>query len=409
MNTIPMGFRLHIAIFGRRNVGKSTLINAITNQQIAIVSDVPGTTTDPVFKTMELLPVGPVVMIDTAGLDDIGELGALRKEKTYEVMDKTNFAIIVLNAPDGLTQFEKELVKDLQQREIPAIGVINKCDLYDVSSEMINNFKDQLGIPVTRVSSKNKEGIEELKEFISENAVYDESQLNILRDLVSPGDTVVLITHIDCSAPKGRIILPQQQTIRDVIESGASVVVTQEKQLEKTLKNLNQPPVLVVTDSLVSSLVSPLVPANIKLTSFSVLIGRQKGNLEEFARGLKKIINLKEGSRVLISETCTHHRQKHDLGRAQIPNYVKSLTGKEMCFEWSSGTSFPRDLGMYDGVIHCGGCILNKQEMKSRIRIARDNNVPITNYGMLISCAQGILNRILEPFPSALSIIEEGA
>ncbi|WP_432408868.1 [FeFe] hydrogenase H-cluster maturation GTPase HydF [Wukongibacter sp. M2B1] len=406
MNNTPMGFRLHIAIFGRRNVGKSTLINAVTNQQIAIVSDVAGTTTDPVFKTMELLPIGPVVMIDTAGLDDVGELGALRKEKTYEIMDKTNFAVLVLDAEDGLTPFEKELVQVLKKREIPSIGVINKCDLYNVTNDIISEYKEQLGIPITKVSSKSGEGIEELKGFIADNAIYDESQLDILRDFISPGDTVVLITHIDCAAPKGRIILPQQQTIRDVIESGATAIVTQEKILEETLNKLKEPPRLVVTDSLVSDIVEPLIESNIKFTSFSILIGRQKGSLKEYIRGLKRIKKLKEGSRILIAETCTHRRQERDLAMVQIPQYVKDMTGKEMCFEWASGTYFPRDIERFDGIIHCGGCTINKQEMASRIRIAREENIPITNYGMLITCAQGIVERLLEPFPLILDIYQ---
>ncbi|MCK4260145.1 MAG: [FeFe] hydrogenase H-cluster maturation GTPase HydF [Halanaerobiales bacterium] len=404
MNSTPMGFRLHIAFFGRRNVGKSTLINAITNQQIAIVSEVPGTTTDPVYKTMELLPIGPVVMIDTAGLDDVGNLGSLRKQKTYEVMDKTNFAILVLDAEDGLTSFEKELAKVIKEREIPAIGVINKCDLYDVTKETISEYEEKLGIPITKVSSKNGEGIEELRGFIAENAIYDELQLDILQDFVSAGDTVVLITHIDCAAPKGRIILPQQQTIRDVIESGATAIVTQEKILEQTLNILKEPPVLVVTDSLVSDIVEPLIQSNIKFTSFSILIGRQKGNLEAFIRGLKRIKELKAGSRILIAETCTHRRQERDLAMVQIPQYIQDVTGKEMNFEWASGTYFPRDIERFDGIIHCGGCTINKQEMASRIRIAKEKNVPITNYGMMITCAQGILERLLEPFPLILDI-----
>lgn len=406
MNTTPMGFRLHIAILGRRNVGKSTLINAITNQQIAIVSEVAGTTTDPVFKTMELLPLGPVVLIDTAGLDDNGELGALRKEKTYEVMDKTNFAIIVLDAEDGITAFEKELAAEIKKREIPSIGVINKCDLISATTDLVHEYEDTLGIPVTKVSSKTGYGIEELKGFIADNAVYDDTQLNILRDFISPNDTVLLITHIDCAAPKGRIILPQQQTIRDVIEAGATAIVTQEKILVQTLEKLKEPPKLVVTDSLVSNIVEPLINAKIPFTSFSILIGRQKGNLEEYVKGLKKIIKLQAGSRILIAETCTHYRQERDLAKVQIPQYVQDLTGKEMSFDWTSGTYFPRDLSKYDGVIHCGGCTINRQEMNSRIRIAKENNVPITNYGMLITCAQGIIERVLEPFPNIHSIYQ---
>jgi [FeFe] hydrogenase H-cluster maturation GTPase HydF len=404
MNTTPMGFRLHIAIFGKRNVGKSTLINAITNQQIAIVSDVAGTTTDPVFKTMELLPIGPIVMIDTAGLDDVGDLGTLRRQKTYEVMDKTDFAIIVISAVDGLSEFEIELAKELHRRNIPSIGVINKSDLCDISLKTLESFQKEMDMPVTKVSSTGRIGIEELKGFIAEHAVYDDSQLDILHDFISPGDVVVLITHIDCAAPKGRIILPQQQTIRDVIESGATAIVTQEKILAKTLSQLKDPPKLVVTDSLVSDIVEPLIQADVPFTSFSILIGRQKGDLAEYIRGLKRIRELPEGSKILIAETCTHRRKERDLAMVQIPQYVNNMTGKKMNFDWASGTYFPRDLERFDGVIHCGGCTINKQEMASRIRIAREKNVPITNYGMLITCAQGIIERLLKPFPSVLEL-----
>lgn len=407
MNTTPMAFRLHISIFGRRNVGKSTLINAVTNQEIAIVSEVAGTTTDPVFKAMELLPIGPIVMIDTAGLDDVGELGILRKEKTYEVMDKTNFAVIVLSAEDGITQFEKDLAQELTEREIPSIGVINKCDLHKVDAKTEEEFANILNIPVTKVSSKTKEGIEDLKGFIADHAVYDETQLNIVRDFIAPGDLAVLITHIDCAAPKGRIILPQQQTIRDVIESGATAVVTQEKILAQTLDKLKYPPKIVITDSLVSDIVEPLIRSEIPFTSFSILIGRQKGDLTEYIKGLKRIRNLKAGSKILIAETCTHRRKERDLGMIQIPQYVRELTGKEMEFEWISGSSFPRDIEKYDGVIHCGGCNVNKQEMTSRIRIVREKDVPITNYGMLITCAQGIVERLLEPFPEILALYQQ--
>lgn len=408
MNTVPMSYRLHIAIFGRRNVGKSTLINALTNQPIAIVSDIPGTTTDPVFKTMEILPVGPVVIIDTAGLDDSGELGNLRKAKTYQVMEKTNLALIVISASEGLTPFETDLAVELKKRKIPTIGVINKSDLRPAPEEQVRDFQKRLGIPIAKVSAITREGIEKLKVFIAENAVYDESQLNIVKDLIHPGDTVVLITHIDCAAPKGRIILPQQQVIRDIIEARATAVVTQENAFVPTLHNLKEPPALIITDSLVSAVVSAVTPPQLKLTSFSILIGRQKGELEAFADGLLRIRDLVAGSRILIVETCTHHRQPNDLGKAQIPNYLEGLTGKKMVFEWASGTHFPDDIKGYDGIIHCGGCMINRQEMQSRIRRARQDNVPITNYGMLITCSQGILSRFLEPFPAISAILKRG-
>ena len=400
MNITPIGYRLHISIFGRRNVGKSTLINAITNQKISIVSDKPGTTTDPVLKTMEILPIGPVAIIDTAGLDDSDSLGTLRKEKTYDIMKKTDFAIVVLSADEGMTEFEKNLVKDLETRKISTIAVINKCDLHNVSQDMLNEYREELGIPVTKVSAITKDGIEELKVFISQNVdAYDKCQLNIVKDLIKPQDLIVLVTHIDCSAPKGRIILPQQQMIRDIIEANATAVVTQEKALGDTLTKLKEKPSLIITDSLVSDIVEDIIPEDYKLTSFSILIARQKGNLEVFLHGLENIKTLKDGSRLLIVETCTHHRQPNDLGRAQIPNYIKELTQKELEFDWASGTYFPKDISRYDGIIHCGGCMVNRQEMQSRIKDSIQYNVPITNYGILITHAQGILERVLEPFP----------
>lgn len=407
MNITPIGYRLHISIFGRRNVGKSTLINAITNQRIAIVSETPGTTTDPVLKTMEILPIGPVAIIDTAGLDDDDNLGILRKEKTYDIMKKTDFAIVLLSAVEGITEFEMSLVEELKTKDINTIGVINKCDLCETSQDTINEYEKELQIPITKVSAKTKEGIEELKLFISKKAeAYDKSQLYIARDLVRPGDVIVLVTHIDGSAPKGRIILPQQQMIRDIIECNATAVVTQEKKLAETLSKLKEKPALVITDSLVSSIVEKVIPADYKLTSFSILIGRQKGNLEVFAKGLKNIKNLENGSKLLIVETCTHRRLPNDLGCAQIPNYVKELTKKDFQFDWASGTYFPEDIRQYDAIIHCGGCMVNKQEMQSRIADANKYNIPITNYGMLITYAQGILERVLEPFPTILQLFK---
>ena len=407
-NSTPNAFRVHISIFGRRNVGKSSLINSFTNQKIAIVSDIAGTTTDPVYKPMELLPIGPVVLIDTAGLDDVGELGILRKEKTYEVMDKTNFAILVLDAQSGIDDFELDLANELARREIPSIGVINKSDLTNITQTIVDDFASKLDMPVTKVSSLTGDGIEELKGFIAEHAVYDESQLNIAHDFLSPGDVAVLITHIDCAAPKGRIIIPQQQTIRDVIESGATAIVTQEKILAETLDKLKDPPKIIITDSLVSDIVEPVIKKGIMFTSFSILIGRQKGDLAEYVNGLNRIKQLEEGSKILIAETCTHRRKERDLAAVQIPKYIQDMTGRQMNFEWVSGSYFPRDIEKYDGVVHCGACTINRQEMTSRIRIAKEKNVPITNFGMMITCAQGIIERLLEPFPDMLALYREG-
>ncbi len=407
MNSTPIGNRMHIAIFGRRNAGKSTLINAITNQNLAVVSDVAGTTTDPVYKAMELLPIGPVMIIDTAGLDDEGELGRLRIEKTYEVLRKTNLAIVVINAVDGVTDFELGFVKEVKEREIPSIAVINKCDLKSISKDELMQMKDLLGIPAIPVSSQTKEGIEELKKFIAQNAKYDEAQLSIVGDLINPGDFAVLVTPIDKAAPKGRLILPQQQTIRDIIESDAIAVVVKEHELKETLMHLGKKPSIVITDSQAFLKVSADTPEDIPLTSFSILFARYKGELLEMVKGLKKLESLKNGSQVLIVEGCTHHRQADDIGKVKIPRWIRQLAGGDIQFEWAAGTFFPKELERYDAVIHCGGCMLNRQEMQYRINSAKEHNVAITNYGMLIAYVQGILKRALKPFPAAYMLLEE--
>jgi [FeFe] hydrogenase H-cluster maturation GTPase HydF len=407
MNSTPMGNRLHIAIFGRRNAGKSTLINALTNQQLAVVSEVPGTTTDPVYKTMELLPIGPVVIIDTAGLDDEGELGNLRVEKTYDVMRKTNLAIVVINAAEGITDTERTFVQKLKERGITAVGAVNKCDLREVGNTELEDLGRQLQIPLVRVSSGQGTGIEELKRLIGENAKFDEAQLSIVGDLIRPGDLVVLVTPIDKAAPKGRLILPQQQTIRDIIESDAIAVVTKEHELKETLRLMGKKPAMVITDSQAFLKVSADTPVDIPLTSFSILIARQKGELEELVRGLKKVESLKPGSKVLIVEGCTHHRQADDIGKVKIPRWIRQMAGGDIEFEWASGIYFPKELEGYDAIVHCGGCMLNKQEMQYRIQHARQQKVGITNYGMLIAYVQGVLKRALEPFPAVAMLIDE--
>lgn len=407
MNSTPMGNRLHIAIFGRRNAGKSSLINALTNQDIALVSNTPGTTTDPVYKTMELLPVGPVVIIDTAGLDDEGELGNLRVEKSYDVLRKTNLAVVVISAADGVTDFERSFIKYLKGRNIKVIGVLNKIDIKKESLTEIDEVKKQLGITVIGVSAREKVGIEDLKRIIGENSEYDESQLSIVGDLINPGDFVVLVTPIDKAAPKGRLILPQQQTIRDIIEKDAIAVVTKEHELKETLRNLGKKPSLVITDSQAFLKVSADTPADIPLTSFSILFARYKGELLEMVKGLKSIENLESGSRVLVVEGCTHHRQSDDIGKVKIPRWIRQICGAEVDFEWASGTHFPKDLKDFDLIVHCGACMLNKLEMQYRMSIARDNGVAITNYGMLIAHVQGILKRALAPFPAVSMLLEE--
>ncbi|NLD48837.1 MAG: [FeFe] hydrogenase H-cluster maturation GTPase HydF [Clostridiaceae bacterium] len=407
MNSTPVSERMHIAIFGRRNAGKSSLINALTGQELAVVSDVPGTTTDPVYKTMELLPVGPVVIIDTAGMDDEGELGSLRVEKTNDVLRKTNFAIVVVSALEGITDFELDFIRKVKEKGIPVVCAVNKLDLKSLDQGDMEEIRSRVGIPVIGVSSLLKTGIEELKKAISDNAVYEDRDLSICGDLISPGDFVVLVTPIDKAAPKGRLILPQQQTIRDIIEKDAMAVITKEYELKETIENLGKRPSLVITDSQAFLKVSADVPEDIPLTSFSILFARYKGELMEMVRGLKRIESLKSGSRVLVVEGCTHHRQADDIGKVKIPRWVRQLSGGEIEFEWASGNFFPKDIKKYDLIIHCGGCMLNNKEMQYRINFSKENNVAITNYGMLIAYVQGILKRALAPFPATLMLLEE--
>jgi len=407
MNETPIGNRLHIAIFGKRNAGKSTLINALTGQEIAVVSNVPGTTTDPVYKTMELLPLGPVVIIDTAGIDDVGDLGNLRIEKTYDVLRKTNFAIYVVNSEEGITEIDKKFIEEIKGKNIAVVTVLNKSDKKKREQFEMDEYKKQLGVPVCEISSINKQGIEELKQLIAKHAKFDDADLSIVGDLINPGDVVVLVTPIDKAAPKGRLILPQQQTIRDIIENDAIAVVTKEYELKETFESLNKKPSLVITDSQAFLKVSADTPEDIRLTSFSILFARYKGELIEMVKGLKKIEQLKEGSRVLIVEGCTHHRQADDIGKVKIPRWIRQISGAQIEFEWASGTYFPKDIDRFDLIVHCGGCMLNRLEMQYRINLARQKNIAITNYGMLIASVQGILKRALKPFPSAYMLLEE--
>jgi len=407
MNETPIGNRLHIAIFGKRNAGKSTLINALTGQEIAVVSNVPGTTTDPVYKTMELLPLGPVVIIDTAGIDDVGDLGNLRIEKTYDVLRKTNFAIYVVDSEEGITEIDKKFIEEIKGKNIAVVTVLNKSDKKKREQFEMDEYKKQLGVPVCEISSINKQGIEELKQLIAKHAKFDDADLSIVGDLINPGDVVVLVTPIDKAAPKGRLILPQQQTIRDIIENDAIAVVTKEYELKETFESLNKKPTLVITDSQAFLKVSADTPEDIRLTSFSILFARYKGELIEMVKGLKKIEQLKEGSRVLIVEGCTHHRQADDIGKVKIPRWIRQISGAQIEFEWASGTYFPKDIDRFDLIVHCGGCMLNRLEMQYRINLARQKNIAITNYGMLIASVQGILKRALKPFPSAYMLLEE--
>lgn len=395
MNQTPSANRTHIGIFGKRNAGKSSLINAITGQNYAIVSDVLGTTTDPVLKSMELLPLGPVVIIDTPGLDDEGELGALRIQKAYQILNKTDIAVLVIDASFGVTKEDSEILKRIHEKEIPCVIVVNKSDICP------NCNLEDLPLPdsdsAILVSSKTGEHIHELKELLAQQASQDTIQKSIVADLLNPLDFVVLVVPIDSAAPKGRLILPQQQTIRDILEAKASAIVVQETELAETLTSLGKKPKMVITDSQVFKKVSAVTPDDILLTSFSILFARYKGNLKTLVDGASALDSLKDGDRILISEGCTHHRQCDDIGTVKLPNWIRNYTKKEIEFEFTSGTEFPLDLSSYKMIVHCGGCMLNEREMKYRLKCAEDAKIPITNYGTCIAYINGILNRSLEP------------
>lgn len=407
MNTTPISSRLHIAIFGRRNAGKSSLINALTNQEVALVSDVAGTTTDPVSKAMEILPIGPVVIIDTAGLDDTGELGELRVKKTYEVLNRTDLAILVIDGTIGLSEFEENVLKIIRDKNIPVVGVINKKDLSQYSEEDKRKWEEKLKLELIEVSALKKHGIEALKMMLIKKAPYDDRELSIVGNLIKPGDFVVLVIPIDKAAPKGRLILPQQQTIRDILDNDAMAIVTKEHELKETLQNLGKKPSLVITDSQAFLKVSADTPKDIPLTSFSILFARYKGDLEELVRGVKAIKKLKPGDKVLIAEGCTHHRQSDDIGKVKIPRWIRQIVGGDIQFDWSSGITFPDNLEEYSLIVHCGACMLNRREMMYRISYAKSKNIPIVNYGVLIAYVQGLMPRAIEMFPLAKMIYEE--
>jgi len=407
LNDTPRSERVHIALFGMRNAGKSSIINALTNQEIAIVSEMKGTTTDPVYKAMEILPIGPCVIIDTAGLDDVGELGELRKKKTLEVLNKTNIALVVIDTSIGLTDYDKSIIEQVKSKKIPVIAVLNKTDITFVNVELISKIKRQLDIPSVSVSAVTKQGVKELKDKIISMIPEEEEKFKIVGDLISPGDFVVLVTPIDKAAPKGRLILPQQQTIRDILESDAIAIVTKEHELRETLENLGKKPRLVITDSQVFLKVAADTPKDIPMTSFSILFARYKGDLVELVRGVKAVEKLKDGDKVLVSEGCTHHRQSDDIGRVKIPRWLRQITGKQIDFEYSSGVTFTEDVKRYALIIHCGACMLNRAAMLNRIESAKEFSVPIVNYGILIAYVQGILDRALEPFPLAKMLWDE--
>ena len=425
LNSTPAAERVHIGIFGRRNAGKSSLINALTGQDLAIVSEKKGTTTDPVLKAMELLPLGPVVMIDTPGLDDEGELGKLRVQKAYQILNKTDIALLVVDGSAGMTEDDAKILERIKEKKIPYLVVFNKSDLlsdsdgsfikdgnaenigtaFMPSKKFMENHLTGLGIDVEDflwVSAFDKAQIHELRERIARLVPSGESERHIVRDLVSPLDFVVLVVPIDKAAPKGRLILPQQQTIRDLLEAGAVSIVVRETELAKTLKKLENPPSLVITDSQAFKTVAKIVPENIPLTSFTILFARYKGNLDTLVKGARFIDSLMDDDTVLISEGCTHHRQCDDIGTVKLPNWLKKYTGKELNFEFTSGTEFPLELDKYRLIIHCGGCTLNEREMKYRMKCAEDTGLPMTNYGTAIAYMNGILERSLEVFEKAL-------
>lgn len=390
LNDTPSSERLHIGIFGRRNAGKSSIINAITGQNLSIVSEVKGTTTDPVKKTMEMLPLGPVEIIDTPGIDDEGELGSKRVEKSYEILNRTDVAVLVADGEVGLTEQDTALIEELNDRKLPYVIALNKADL----TEKRDNVKNGVW-----VSAKTGEGIDELKKSIILAAPVEDNKVKLVGDLVSPGDFVILVVPIDKAAPKGRLILPQQMVIRDLLDADAISVTVKEYDLKSTIERLGVKPKLVITDSQVFERVAKDTPSDVLMTSFSILMARYKGNIRSAIEAVNAIKNLKKGDKILISEGCTHHRQCDDIGTVKIPRWLKSYVGDDVEFEFSSGIGFPKDLSLYKAVIHCGGCMLNEKEMKYRELCARRQGVPMTNYGVFIAFINGILKRSLEPFP----------
>lgn len=406
MNQTPASERVHISFFGKRNAGKSSVINAVTGQDLAIVSSVMGTTTDPVYKSMELLPLGPVVVIDTPGIDDEGELGALRVRKSYQVLNKTDIAILVVDSTTGKGEEEFALLHKFHEKHIPYLVVYNKIDLLSV--EKIKNLAMSVRAGEVLVSAADGMNIQELKEKIATLKPEDTHQYPLIQDLIEPLDLVILVVPIDKAAPKGRLILPQQQTIRDILERGALSLVVRDTELKSTLDHFLAQgvcPKLVVTDSQAFARVSKDVPENITLTSFSILFARYKGELETQLKGVAALSSIEDGDHILIAEGCTHHRQCGDIGTCKMPEWIRNYTGKEPVFEFTSGTEFPDDVSSYKMVVHCGGCMLNEREMKYRIACCQDQGVPITNYGILIAQVTGILKRSLGPFPKMQELV----
>lgn len=431
MNETPSADRVHIGFFGRRNAGKSSIVNKVTGQELAVVSDVKGTTTDPVSKAMELLPMGPVVIIDTPGIDDEGHLGELRVRKAKQVLNRVDVAVLVVDATVGKTSVDEELIHIFKEKEIPYLVVYNKADLLKTkdgnrlsSDNNLNRNTHAGAVKESSVSQKQDheaqnaeqsiyasaatgQNIYELKEKIASLAVTDDLKLHLVGDLLESSDFVILVVPIDKAAPKGRLILPQQQTIRDVLEAGAAAIVIKEDELSNTLENLGKKPKLVITDSQVFARVNEETPEDIWLTSFSILFARFKGNLKTAAAGAAALDRLKDGDKILISEGCTHHRQCDDIGTVKLPRWIRNYTGKELEFEYSSGRDFPEDVTKYSLIVHCGGCMLNEREMRYRQKCALDQEILITNYGIAIAYMQGILKRCVEMFPDVRKELDQ--
>jgi len=402
----PLSNRLHIGIFGRRNAGKSTLINALTGQDIAIVSSTPGTTTDPVYKAMEIHGVGPVVVIDTGGIDDSGDVGAQRVKKAYKVLNKTDIAVVLIDAQAGMSRYEERIIAEVGHRKIPLIIAVNKIDAAPEFSQLSRELGTKK-IDFLSISASKGTGIDELRKKIAASAPDDFERKIILRDLLSPSDIVVMVAPLDIEAPKGRLKLPQVQTIRDVLDSDCSTIVVKESDLERTLKNLKTPPKLVIAESHVFGAVASVVPQDIPITSFSVLYARYKGDLDTLVAGARSLDTLKAGDKILISEACTHHPIGDDIGRVIIPNLLKKKLGAQPRLDYVAGYDFPGNVSQYRLVIHCGGCMLNRREMLYRISVAKEHAIPITNYGMVIAHLLGILDRVLLPFTNATHRAEE--
>ena len=406
MNQTPASERVHIGFFGRRNAGKSSVMNAVTGQDLAVVSDVRGTTTDPVYKSMELLPLGPVVMMDTPGIDDEGELGALRVRKSYQVINKTDAAVLVIDGGVGVTPEDKALLKRIREKKIPYVIAVNKKELAapDALEKIVDELSSEDG-EIIAVSAATGEGIDELKEQIAAAADTEEPERYIVRDLLKPSDMAVLVVPIDKAAPKGRLILPQQQTIRDILEADAVSVVVKETELKNVLGQFQNKPKMVITDSQAFEKVAADTPEDILLTSFSILFARYKGDLAAVVKGVTALDTLEDGDAILISEGCTHHRQCDDIGTVKLPRWIREYTGKEIRIETTSGTEFPDDLTKYKMIVHCGGCMLNEREMKYRLKCAEDQGVPMTNYGITIAYMKGILKRSVEVFPEIFEML----